>query len=572
MKLKETLSLIFRKYSSIRFFLLIALVLMALVILTFATVKAKKVPSIATVIPSVGSPGDTMVIRGTNFGSTRGSSCVEIGGSRITASSYIVWTDSLIKLVLPSNVQDGLIVVHTQAGRSKPGFFANETGIPVAVPKDAKTTSPTIASISPATGGYGTLITITGSNFGSIRGNSQVLFSAARDDADMAQQTAGDTTGEMDLQFIPASMTDFDYEYWSDNEIRVRIPDGAASGPLVIASDKGKSNTYGMEVTVSKENKFFHSRKTYVIQVNADIENINSKNSTSITLRMPKPVVSASQPMATLTECIPEPVLEDFRNTVVYKFELAKSNSANRKTRYQQSYIVSTYAVDTNLSSKLVRQYSEKERQIFKVFTQADNLVASENAEIIELAKKITGKEKNPFNKAKLIYTYILQNYKLKDKLRKSDYSPMDLLKNKDGDAYDFSIFYAALLRASGIPANPVSGILVDSELNAQNHWWNEIYFEGYGWVPADIALGFGMEYKSFKAVENSAEFYFGNLDGQHIAFSRGWNELKQTISDNSKIVYRPKTYALQSIWEESSEGNVNYSSLWNNPVVLGIY
>ena len=49
-------------------------------------------------------------------------------------------------------------------------------------------------------------------------------------------------------------------------------------------------------------------------------------------------------------------------------------------------------------------------------------------------------------------------------------------------------------------------------------------------------------------------------------------NVIKQTISQNSKIVYRPKTYALQSIWEESSEGNVNYSSLWNDPIVLGLY
>ena len=72
--------------------------------------------------------------------------------------------------------------------------------------------------------------------------------------------------------------------------------------------------------------------------------------------------------------------------------------------------------------------------------------------------------------------------------------------------------------------------------------------------------------------IENPNEFYFGNLDSQHIAFSRGINEIKQTMSAKNKIVYRPKTYALQSIWEESSEGNVNYSSLWNTPVVLGLY
>lgn len=86
-----------------------------------------------------------------------------------------------------------------------------------------------------------------------------------------------------------------------------------------------------------------------------------------------------------------------------------------------------------------------------------------------------------------------------------------------------------------------------------------------------DVALGIGLEYRAFKPIANTHDFYFGNLDSQHIAFSRGWNEVKQSLI-NSKVVYRPKSYALQSIWEESSSGNINYSSLWNDPIVLGIY
>ena len=173
---------------------------------------------------------------------------------------------------------------------------------------------------------------------------------------------------------------------------------------------------------------------------------------------------------------------------------------------------------------------------------------------------------------ARLVYDYMIQNYKIRDELRKSDASPLDLLKSKNGDAYDMAIFYTSLLRSLEIPSLPIAGILVDSEMKTRAHWWTEFYIEGFGWLPVDISLGMGLPYKSFRPVENDAEFYFGNLDGQHIAFSKGWKEIKQTISQNSKIVYRPKTYALQSIWEESSEGNVNYSSLWNDPIVLGLY
>ena len=116
-----------------------------------------------------------------------------------------------------------------------------------------------------------------------------------------------------------------------------------------------------------------------------------------------------------------------------------------------------------------------------------------------------------------------------------------------------------------------MSGILVDSDLKSQNHWWTEFYIENLGWIPVDISLGKGLDFKLFKPIEDRRGFYFGNLDNQHIAFSRGWNESKPSLA-NSKIVQRPKSYALQSIWEESSSGIVNYSSLWNDPIIKGIY
>ena len=556
-----------------RFAILVVLIASALLIISFATVKAQKTPFIQIAVPAVGSPGDTMIIKGSNFGDRRGTSFVEIGGSRVTASGYLSWSDSEIRLVIPSNVQDGLLIVKTAAGKSKPSFFANETEIPVTVMEKPNPIQTVISSIEPSTCGYGTLLSIKGANFGNTRGKSQVVFSANRDDAKFKQQSTGDKTGELETEFIAANPADFDYEYWSDSEIRVRVPDGAASGQVFIKTGNENSNGYDIKIDVSPEQKKFSGRKTYLVEVYADIENADSKNSTSITLRMPRPEKSSSQPLAEMTECSPAPVLEDFKKTVVYRFELNKSSGRNSqsKRRYKQNYIISSYAVNTNINPKSVKSY-DKERTLYKTFTSQDSLIQSKNENAIALAQKITGKEKNPLLKAKLIYDYLLENYNLLENLRKSDSSALDLLKDKKGDAYDFAVFYTTLLRAAEIPAVTMSGILVDFDLQAKNHWWTEFYLEGFGWIPADVALAMGMKYKSFRSVQNAKEFYFGNLDGQHIAFSRGWNELKRTISDSSKIVYRPKTYALQSIWEESSEGKVNYSSLWNDPVVLGIY
>ena len=163
MNFKNTVFLLFRKYSFFRVLLYAFIIAFALTVVSVATIKSKKIPVISSVIPPVGSPGDTMVIRGSNFGTTRGTNYVEIGGNRITASGYVNWTENLIKLILPSNVQDGLVIVVTQSGKSKPGFFANEAGIPVAVQQNTKTTQPVISYINPSSGSYGSLITITGS-------------------------------------------------------------------------------------------------------------------------------------------------------------------------------------------------------------------------------------------------------------------------------------------------------------------------------------------------------------------------------------------------------------------------
>jgi hypothetical protein len=63
----------------------------------------------------------------------------------------------------------------------------------------------------------------------------------------------------------------------------------------------------------------------------------------------------------------------------------------------------------------------------------------------------------------------------------------------------------------------------------------------------------------------------FGSLDASHIAFSRGWKQVKPSLP-GSYIVYRPRTFAYQSIWEESSGDTKQYSTFWNDPVVEGIY
>lgn len=527
--------------------------------------NVKRKPNIQSINPLIGAPGDEMVITGSGFGTSRGTSYVEIAGSKVTSSAYKTWTDSRIAFILPSNVQDGLVIVGTSAGRSEPAFFANEIGIPVAVRMDPGTSVPAIASVSDDTVVTGQIITITGSNFGSARGMSEIYFTANRDDLANYAEDSGDRT----RSFIAASDSDFDYVSWTDSEISVRVPDGAATGSFYIETNHGSSGAKKLTVEHPCGKKQYENRRTYVIQVAADISNHVASQESSITLYIPKPVLSSFQPYAELNEVYPDPFIVDDPFDMIHKKQL--NQIANSKQRFSQTYVVSSYNVKGNINESKILPYKDKTSAFYTRYTVSDSCVQLENSAISLLLNTIAGKEKNPCKIARLVYNYFVDNYKITDKVRTGDISFLDLIRRRDGDAYDFTVLFTALCRQAGIPAVPVAGVLVQDKSVVTPHWWTELYFEGYGWFPVDVSLACGLNFTPFRPVEDVREFYFGNMDCQHIAFSRGFHQIKQS-SLTSKIVYRPRTYALQSIWEEAGDATSSYSSLWNNPIILGIY
>lgn len=522
-------------------------------------------PEIESISPQIGAPGSVLTISGSGFGSEKDTSFVEIGGSSLTSSSYLSWSSSEIKIQLPSNVQDGLVYVETKRGRSQPVVFANKDNIPVAINQAGiQTALPVIESEAPQKVSVGQILTITGSNFGSIRGEDSFVYFTPS-----GGLNKNNDSQDLDSIYIAAQEVDFDYELWSNTEIQVRIPDGVASGSFFVKTDKGTSNHRNITVSSTVGKKNFPDKRVYLVQLSADIADVAMERNSSVTLRVPRPQPSASQRGITLTESSPQPIFEDYNKSVIHQLHSSQVNQ--EKTGFTQTFVISVNSIQTEINQDRVQKFSDTDRLLYKVYTAPDALVPSGEERVIELAKTIIGKETNPYKQARLIYNYILDNYILLHALLPKEIPPLIMLDAKQGDAYDFAIMFTALCRASGIPAIPVSGILVDNTKNGQNHWWAEIYLENFGWLPVDIALAAGLPFNLSVEPEDSREFYFGNLDTHHIAFSRGWNEVNPTIITN-KTVYRPKTYGLQSIWEEATTGTINYSSFWSDPVVLGIY
>ena len=176
-------------------------------------------PVIATVDPTHGPEGTGVVIRGEHFGSpitaAQGRSGVSFNGVWGVPTH---WSGTEIRAAVPEGVASGLVAV-TVGGQASNGVEftvtagGKGTAGAVATTVSASTSDgeeensgPAITSLSPEEGAVGASVTVTGTGFGAAQGNSTVSFNGV----------AG----------VPTS--------WSETAIQVPVPEGAASGPVVV--------------------------------------------------------------------------------------------------------------------------------------------------------------------------------------------------------------------------------------------------------------------------------------------------------------------------------------------------
>jgi hypothetical protein len=109
---------------------------------------------------------------------------------------------------------------------------------------------------------------------------------------------------------------------------------------------------------------------------------------------------------------------------------------------------------------------------------KATIIVESDNAEIRKLAKKLAGTEKDAYAVAKKIVGWVAVNLE-KDYGASADRAS-DVLRQKKGDCTEHSLLTVALLRAAGIPARRVDGVVyMVNEDGVPAFYWHE-WVEAY--------------------------------------------------------------------------------------------
>jgi IPT/TIG domain len=171
-------------------------------------------PSITSLNPTSGPVGASVTITGANFGFTIGTSTVTFNGTAATPTS---WSTTSIVVTVPNAATNGNVVVTVGGVASNGAAF---TVLP----------TPSITSLSPTSGPWGTSVTITGSNFAATQGSSTVTF-------------AGNAS---------AAVTS-----WSATSIVATVPStsgaggGAFTGPVVVTVNGVVSNGVTFTVTPS---------------------------------------------------------------------------------------------------------------------------------------------------------------------------------------------------------------------------------------------------------------------------------------------------------------------------------
>ncbi|MEM2262794.1 MAG: transglutaminase-like domain-containing protein [Candidatus Bathyarchaeia archaeon] len=176
------------------------------------------------------------------------------------------------------------------------------------------------------------------------------------------------------------------------------------------------------------------------------------------------------------------------------------------------TYLILSFSVKYTINASRLVEYNV-ESELYKRYTQPEQLIESDNPKIVNAAREIVGGEANSHVKALLIYNFVVEH--LKYEVQKEEKGALWALENGVGDCSEYSYLFVALCRAAGIPARIQAGFAFhhDSGVVEDGHMWAEYYLEDYGWIPVDAAWRmFGqIDHRHLSSIQSIPEIPYAN-------------------------------------------------------------
>lgn len=175
-------------------------------------------------------------------------------------------------------------------------------------------------------------------------------------------------------------------------------------------------------------------------------------------------------------------------------------------------FAVQAHEVNAVAGAQAAQPY-ERESAEYRRFTRSEPWIEL-TPEIRSAAAAIVGDETNPLHAAKRIFDYVIREMRYEF----PDFSQRGAAKSfarRKGDCGEFSVVFAALCRAAGIPARTVTC----NWFTGYGHQWAEFLCPPYGWVPVDASVA--------ESIRSDGEALSGQEDMRQFCTNRDipWGE-----------------------------------------------
>ncbi len=269
--------------------------------------------------------------------------------------------------------------------------------------------------------------------------------------------------------------------------------------------------------------KTYFSGQAYTRNLRVNVVVKNKGNSLSSNIRLEVPL------LAELESPYQETVKETFSHKPV---EVKRLSNNNRVAVFQLDPLLPG-ASDTITLEYCLNVYPLNLKQL-TANTNSNSLfpqkylghsekIESNHPDIVRKARELTAACKTDLEKARVICSFVISYLKYDPHSSSRNGGALTAFRNGSGVCEDYASLFAALCRASGIPARVVNGYcdpkgkgdiwnLSPGErfpLLGYRHSWVEFFLDGSGWVPADPTMD----------IHSGNIKYFGSLpQASHLA------------------------------------------------------
>lgn len=548
-----------QKYSLLRFVIVVLFFLIIGICIAYLRMAIKKTPLILDINPKIFEKTDMITISGEYFGEEAEDSFLKIDNIVIPSTLCKEWKNNKILVSARMVGEGGVLFVIVKNIYSAPTFLPLKDNIPIVKMKETSEEAPSIESVDWGNGEIGSIIKIGGENFGTVKEDSQVVF--IRGYNEWSPILLENRNAE---NVSYCSEKNFDFDFWSDEELHVRMPESIDSGILIVKTKNGVSNPIPFNLKKLVGTKLFKNKNKFVISLETEISGVKGEEQNSIFLRTPLPEEDERQIDFNIISLNLSPIVQNHEGEIVYQIENIKKDD---KIKVLNQYEITCYEVNTNVNLKNISNKINN-KKLYDQYTSQTRLIPSKDTKIKNIVNKIVKTEKNAYLNAKKIYEFIISNFEINNDIT-SDRSQtvISFLDNKKGSPYDASLLFCTFCRSIGIPALPIAGVVIDKQKKTYIHWWAEFYIEAFGWIPVDIGMAMSVPFEN--EIKDKREYYFGNIDSFRISFSHGEKEILQMVA-NSKMYSHERSFAFKRFWEETL-GIDAYTCFWYTPQIISI-